>query len=127
MEKNIMDFQQLAYELNNYCSTLLQQVAAIYALAESGDSNAVVMNLDTSGLDAVDEAINTETFLQTACRSLNEDYQYKQCTKGVFAFSNELIGLKNSVTMYNNVHVRIPLHMVTSDCQYINLYVHNLL
>ena len=122
-----MDFQQLAHELNNYCQSLSEQIVAIYALSESKDSNTVVMGLDTTGFPAVDAAINNTEFLHAACRSLTEEYQYEQCAKGAFSFLNELIGLKNAVTLYNNTHSRTTLYMITSDSQFVSLYVQKLL
>lgn len=122
-----MDFQQLAQELNNYCLSLSNQVAAIYALSESKDSNVCVTELDTSGLAAVNKALNNTEFINVACRSLDFDYQYDQCTKGAFSLSNELLGLKNAVNHYNNAHLKTTLYMVSNDCKVLQLYMQNLL
>lgn len=122
-----MDFQQVAQELNNYCLSLSNQVAAIYALSESKDSNALVTALDTSGLAAVDDALNNADFVNATCQSLDSDYQYEQCTKGAFSLSNELLGLKNSVNHYNNSHLKTTLYMVTNDCYFVRLYMQKLL
>lgn len=110
-----MDFHQLAQELDRYCTHLQSQVV----------NN--VFPLDTTGLTAVQIAMENEEFIATACKSLQTDYQYRQCTQGAFALSHELLGLQNAVNYYNNAHSKYTLYMITSDLQYVKLYVKNLL